>query len=45
LYVGLILALQALVQKLTGVTGQQPLAIVASTLVIATCFQPLRRRI
>jgi hypothetical protein len=43
LYVGLILALQALVQTLTGVTGQQPLVIVASTLVIATLFQPLRR--
>jgi hypothetical protein len=45
LYIGLILALQALVQTLTGVTGQQPLVIVASTLVIAALFQPLRRRI
>jgi hypothetical protein len=45
LYVGLILALQVLVQTLTGVPGQQPLVIVASTLVIAALFQPLRRRI
>jgi flagellar biosynthesis protein FliQ len=45
LYIGLILALQVLVQTLTGVPGQQPLVIVASTLVIAALFQPLRRRI
>jgi hypothetical protein len=45
LYVGLVLALQALVRSLTGGLSQQPLVIVASTLVIAALFQPLRRRI
>ena len=45
LYVGLVLALQALVHSLTGSLSQQPLAIVASTLVIAALFQPLRRRL
>ena len=43
LYVGLILALQALVRVVTGNLSQQPLVIVASTLVIAALFQPLRR--
>jgi hypothetical protein len=45
LYVGLILALQALVRAVTGSFSQLPLAIVASTLVIAALFQPLRRRL
>jgi hypothetical protein len=45
LYVGLILALQALVRAVAGSFSQQPLAIVASTLVIAALFQPLRRRL
>ncbi len=45
LYVGLVLALQALVRSVTGSLSQQPLVIVASTLVIAALFQPLRRRI
>jgi hypothetical protein len=45
LYVGLIVALQALVRALTGTLSQQPLVIVASTLVIAALFQPLRRGI
>ena len=45
LYVGLILALQTLVRAVTGSLSQQPLVIVASTLVIAALFQPLRRRI
>ncbi len=45
LYVSLILALQALVGGLTGSLSQQPLVIVASTLVIAALFQPLRRRL
>src|SRR5258708_7437699 len=45
LYVGLILALQALVGGFTGSLSQQPLVIVASTLVIAALFQPLRRRL
>jgi hypothetical protein len=42
-YVGLILALQALVHVVTGSLSQQPLILVASTLVIAALFQPLRR--
>jgi hypothetical protein len=45
LYVGLILSLQALVSAVTGSFSEQPLAIVASTLVIAALFQPLRRRL
>jgi len=45
LYFGLILALQALVSGVTGSLSQQPLVIVASTLVIAALFQPLRRRL
>jgi hypothetical protein len=45
LYVGLILALQVLVRAVTGNISQQPLVLVASTLVIAALFQPLRRRI
>lgn len=44
-YVGLVIALQALVQALTGQASENPLVIVSSTLVIATLFQPLRRRI
>jgi hypothetical protein len=45
LYVGLILALQVLVRAVTGNISQQPLVLVASTLVIAALFQPLRRRL
>jgi hypothetical protein len=45
LYIGLIVALQALVGALTGTLSQQPLVIVTSTLVIAALFQPLRRGI
>jgi hypothetical protein len=44
-YFGLVVVLQSLVGALTGTAGQQPLAIVASTLVIAALFQPLRRGI
>ena len=45
LYVGLILAMQALVRAVTGSISQQPLVLVGSTLVIAALFQPLRRGI
>jgi hypothetical protein len=47
-YFGSIIALQSLVNVLTGqlsLWSQSPLVIVASTLGIATLFQPLRRRI
>lgn len=43
LYVGLVMALQFLLRRLLGQTND--VALVASTLVIATLFQPLRRRI
>jgi hypothetical protein len=42
-YIGSIVALQGFLRALTGQESQ--LAIVASTLVIAALFQPLRRRI
>jgi hypothetical protein len=45
LYVSLILALQALVHAVTGSFSERPLVVVGSTLVIATLFQPLRRRL
>ena len=45
IYFGLVIALQSLVQLLTGTVSEQPLVIVASTLAIAALFQPLRRRI
>ncbi len=44
-YAGSVIALQAIVRELTGQVSQQPLVTVASTLVIAALFQPLRRRI
>ena len=44
-YVGLIIAFQSLVHAVIGQVYQSPLVIVASTLVIAALFQPLRRRI
>jgi hypothetical protein len=45
LYFGVVLGAQAVVQALTGQTGQQPVLIVASTLLVAALFDPLRRRI
>jgi hypothetical protein len=43
LYVGGVLSLQGLLRALTG--GESQLAIVASTLLIAALFNPLRRRV
>lgn len=45
LYVGLVIGLQSLVHVITGQVSQSPIMIVASTLIIAALFQPLRRRI
>jgi hypothetical protein len=45
LYLGGVAATQAIFQALTGQEQQSQLAIVASTLVIAALFSPLRRRI
>ncbi len=44
-YFGIVTATQAMFQALTGQEQQPQLAIVASTLVIAALFNPLRRRI
>jgi len=44
-YAGLVIALQSLLHGLTGQATDNPLVIVASTLVIAALFNPLRRRI
>jgi hypothetical protein len=44
-YVGLVIGLGSLVRLFTGQLGQSPIVIVASTLVIAALFQPLRHRI
>lgn len=45
LYVGLILASQALVHSISGSSSQPPLVVVVSTLLIAALFQPLRHRL
>ncbi|HLW03684.1 MAG TPA: hypothetical protein VKT82_33870 [Ktedonobacterales bacterium] len=45
LYVGLILAAQAVLHAINGTLDQQPLVIVGSTLIIAALFQPVRHRI
>jgi hypothetical protein len=42
-YVGLILVFQSLTHALTGQTGDEPLVIVGSTLLIIALFNPLRR--
>jgi hypothetical protein len=44
-YFGLVIGLGYLVRLFTGQAGQSPVIIVASTLVIAALFQPLRHRI
>ena len=44
-YAGLVIALQFLLHGLTAQAVENPLAIVASTLVIAALFNSLRRRI
>jgi len=45
IYGVLLLALQALMRQLTGQASENPVVVVASTLVIAALFQPLRRNI
>ena len=43
LYVGLVVGAQALVRAFTGQAGEQPLVIVASTLLVVALSTPLRR--
>ncbi len=45
MYFAVVLSVQAVTRHLTGETGQQPITIVATTLLIAALFTPLRRRI
>jgi hypothetical protein len=45
IYLGVVVGMQTLLRTLTGQTEQPQLAVVASTLVIAALFSPLRRRI
>jgi hypothetical protein len=42
IYFAVVLGAQSVVQAVTGETGQQPIFIVASTLLVATLFNPLR---
>jgi hypothetical protein len=44
-YIAVVLAAQAVARDLVGEVGQQPVVIVATTLLIAVLFTPLRRRI
>ncbi len=44
-YFGLVIGLGSLMRLFTGQLSQSPVIIVASTLVIAALFQPLRRRL
>ncbi len=45
IYFGAVVAAQAVAQAITGVRSLPPIAVVASTLLIAALFTPLRRRI
>jgi hypothetical protein len=45
LYFGLVIGLESLLRLLTGHGGESPVIIVASTLVVAALFQPVRHRI
>ncbi len=45
IYLGVVVGMQTLLRTLTDQTEQSQLAIVASTLIIAALFSPLRRRI
>lgn len=44
-YFGAVIGAQSVAQRLTGISGQHPVVTVASTLLIAVLFTPLRRRI
>jgi hypothetical protein len=42
-YVGVVLGAQAVIQALSGQAGQHPVVLVASTLLVAALFTPVRR--
>jgi hypothetical protein len=45
LYIGLVFGAQSVLRALTGQTGENPVIIVATTLLMAALFTPLRRRL
>jgi hypothetical protein len=45
IYFAVVIGAQSVIQALTGQRGQQPVIIVATTLLIAALFNPLRRRL
>jgi hypothetical protein len=45
IYFGVVIGAQSMTQRVTGASNQDPVVIVATTLLVAALFAPLRRRI